>query len=259
MPTDKDFKRLIRERMATTGERFTTARAALTTTTRTAAQTPSHARWIELLAHPQHNVRAFDLLKALPVDELRPLAIAGTRHTNEKIRRRSCRLLDDLPLRPDTLAALEACMDDPEPLVRGAALHSLSCERCKPDGFCLDPRPLTERAAADPSAKVRRGVVMTLAWNPAQSDDWALGLATRFLEDPSSEIRRYARVAVDRIEGQRRSDAERQHLPESLRTKTERHPGKWVAIADGRIVATDPPPTWRRRHPDARLYFVDRG
>jgi hypothetical protein len=97
---------------------------------------------------------------------------------------------------------------------------------------------------------------MTLSWNPELSDDWALGLATRFLDDPSAEIRRYARAAVDRIEGQRRSNAERQQLPEPLRTKTERHPGKWVAVENGNIVATDPPPTWRRRHPDAQLYFV---
>jgi hypothetical protein len=258
MPTDKDFKRLIRERMAATGERYTVARAALTpTATATTRPLAERARaWIELLSHPEHNMRAFDQLKALPPDELQPLAIAGSRHTDAKIRRRSCRLLDDLALTRDTLAALEACMDDPDPLVRGAALHSLSCERCKPDGFCLDPRPLTERAAADPSAKVRRGVVMTLAWNPAHSDDWALGLATRFLDDYSSEIRRYARLAVDRIEGQRRSDAERRQLPEPLRTKTERHPSKWVAIDGGRIVAVDPPPSWRRRHPNAQLYFV---
>jgi hypothetical protein len=238
--------------MADTGERYTAAHAALARPTRM----PDHSRWIELLAHPQHNVRAFDLLKALPVDELRPLAIAGTRHENAKIRRRSCRLLDDLALRPDTLAALEACIDDPDPEVRGAALHSLSCERCKPDGVCLDPRPLTERAAADPSAKVRRGVAMTLSWNPQLSDDWHLDLATRLASDFSKEIRRYAQHAVDRIERQRRSNEERRQLPEPLRTKTERHPGKWVAVERGNIVATDPPPSWRRKHPDAQYYFV---
>ena len=261
MPTDKDLKRLVRKRMAETGERYTDARAALATIDipgRTAGPArPSIAeRWVELLADPQQNQGAFDLLKALPPDELRPLAVAGSRHPNAKVRRRSCRLLDDLSLTPETLAALEACALDAEPRVRAAALHSLSCEQCKPDGVCLDPRVVADRAASDPSAIVRRGVAMGLSWNPRQSDDWAVAWATRFLSDPSAEIRRYAQAALERIGRQHRSDAERRTLPEPLRTKTERHPGKWVAVVDGTIAAVDPSPSWRRRHSDAQLYFV---
>ena len=97
---------------------------------------------------------------------------------------------------------------------------------------------------------------MTLSWNPRLSDDWSVEMATRLLADPSAQIRRYAQAALERIEGQRRSDRERRQLPESLRTKTERHPGKWVAVLAGAIVAVDPPPSWRRRHQDAQLFFV---
>lgn len=97
---------------------------------------------------------------------------------------------------------------------------------------------------------------MGLSWNTRHSDDWAIALATRFSTDPSAEIRRYAQAALDRIERQRRTDDERRRLPQDLRQKTERHQGKWVAIADGRIAAVDPAPSWRRRHPDARLYYV---
>lgn len=263
MPTDKDFKRIVRQRMEDTGERFTVARAALTTepvdptgVDRGSTLPARGSRWIELLGDPQQNQGAFDLLKALPPEQLGPLAVAGTRHANPKVRRRSCQLLDDLALTPESVAALEACTTDADPRVRGAALHTLGCEHCKPDGVCLDQRRIAERAAGDRSAKVRRGVAMTLSWNPRHSDDWALGMATRFLEDSSAEIRRYAQAALERIERQRRTDQERRQLPEPLRTKTERHPGKWVAVLNGAIVGVDPAPSWRRRHPDAELFFV---
>jgi hypothetical protein len=268
MPTDKDFKRLVRQRMADTGERYTEARAAFATNPNPtladrrnslSTETPDNGqRWIALLGDPQQNQGAFGELKELPPEQLRPLAVAGTGHADPKVRRRSCQLLDDLALTPESVTALEACTADPDPRVRGAALHTLACEHCKPDGVCLDPRMIAERAANDVSAKVRRGVAMALSWNPKHSDDWAVGLATRFLADPSPEIRRYAQEAFDRIELQRRTDEARRQLPEALRMKTERHPGKWVAVVDGRIVAVDPGPSWRRRRPDAQLYFVAR-
>ena len=77
--------------MTATGERYTVARAAFTPQVAEPAKPPTRWRWIELLGHPQRNQRAFTVLEALPPDELRPLAIAGTRHANPKIRRRSCR------------------------------------------------------------------------------------------------------------------------------------------------------------------------
>jgi len=270
MPKEKDLKRNVRQRMAVTGERYTDARAAIVDppappdrrgrqTERRTTSTNSGGtaeRWVELLADPQQNQGAYRLLKQLPPDKLRPLAVAGTRHANPKVRRRSCQLLDDLALTRASIEALEACATDPDPRVRAAALHTLACEHCKPDGVCLDQRVIAERAAADPSATVRRGVVMGLSWNRKHSDEWAVAIATRALDDRSGEIRRYAQATLDRIGRQRRADEERRQLPDELRVKTERHPGKWVAVADGRIVAVDPPPTWKRRHPDARMYFV---
>lgn len=263
MPTDKDFKRLVRQRMADTGERYTDARAALAVDSLPHSETrsmlqmaPKGARWIELLGDAQHNQGAFALLKELPAEELRPLAVDGTRHANARVRRRSCQLLDDLSLTPESISALEDCAADSDPRVRAAALHTLSCEHCKPDGLCLDQRIIAQRAASDHSATVRRGVAMGLSWNPKHSDDWAVAVATRFRSDPSAEIRRYAQAALDRIDRQRRTDAERRQLPQGLRRKTERHPGKWVAIVEESIAAVNPPPSWRRRHREAQLYFV---
>jgi hypothetical protein len=200
MPTDKDFKRLVRQRMAETGERFTAARVALstgpadTTNADPAAPTARDLRWIQLLGDPHQNQGAFELLKDLPAEQLRQLAVTGTRHANPKVRRRSCQLLDDLPLTPESVSALEACTADEDPRVRGAALHTLGCGRCKPDGVCLDQRAIAERAVGDRSAKVRRGVAMTLSWSPQLSDDWSVGMATRLLADPSAQIRRYRKL-----------------------------------------------------------------
>ena len=259
MPTEKDLKKLVRQRMAQTGERYTDARAAFRSPTASPMVGDQRRRgeqWLEQLGDPQHGNEAFDLLKGLPVEDLLPLAIAGTRHPNPRVRRRSCLLLDDLALTPESIDALEACATERDPRVRAAALHTLSCERCKPDGVCLDQRAIAERAANDTNARIRRGVVMGLAWNPALSDDWSVEMATRFLSDRSAEIRRYAQAALDRIELQAATNEARRALPDPLRRKTERHPGKWVAIHDNAIVAVDPTPSWRRRHPDARLYFV---
>jgi hypothetical protein len=261
MPTDKDFKRLVRQRMADTGLRYTDARRELAgeprpTTTKTISKPE---RWIELLGDPQQNEGAFGLLRALPPDELRPLAVTGTAHANPRVRRRSCQLLDDLALTSETIDALERCATDPDPRVRTAALHTLACEHCKPDGVCLDQRAIAERAAADASATVRRRVAMGLSWNPEHSDGWAVSMATRLLADPSAEIRRYAQAALDRIAHQQRTDADRRQLPDPLRRTTGRHPGRWVAVVDGSVVAVDPPPSWRRHHSEAHLYFVSPG
>jgi hypothetical protein len=73
---------------------------------------------------------------------------------------------------------------------------------------------------------------------------------------PERQNRRYAQAALDRITLQASRNGARSELPEPLRTKTERHPGKWVAIRDNAILAVEPSPSWRHRHPDALLYFV---
>jgi hypothetical protein len=47
--------------------------------------------------------------------------------------------------------------------------------------------------------------------------------------------------------------------PAELRAKTERHPGRWVEIAGGRIVGVDDPRAFRaarRKQPDMVIYGV---
>lgn len=241
MTDQKDFKRLVRQRAATTGERYTEARQALLGPSPEPASPLSDraAAWLALLDVPGKSVAAFDNLKALPEPELRHAALAAITSASWKVRRACCRLLDDLAVTAETMAALQAAMDDEHPRVRAAALHSLSCEKCKPDGCTLDIRGVFERGARDRDAEVRGEVIGRLAWG--SSDEWAVELMRRFAaEDPSAKLRRYAERGLARIAEQERTDALRKELPEKLLATTERHPGKWVAIADGRIIGAAP-------------------
>jgi HEAT repeat protein len=244
MPTDKDFKRIVRQRAAATGERYTVARAALgeeLEQTPPALRPPdgagpgSAARWVELLGDRRHALGAFALLQALPHDELVPALLAGLDAEDWRIRRSCCRLLDDVAFTDASLAGLQACLDDPHPQVRRAALHALACEHCKPDGCALDFRPLFERMVDDPSAKVREMVLNPLTWKFA--DDWAVGMLRHIADnDKSAHLRAHAEKGLVRIAEQVASDEARRVLPEELRRKTERHVGKWVAVAGGGII-----------------------
>ena len=246
MPENKDFKRIVRRRAAATGETYTAARAAIAGMPPTTATSPTTGlaapsrpqRWLELLAERDHAPGAFSLLRALPEDELRPLAVTATTHADWRVRRHGCRLLDDLTLTDESLVALTTCLQDDHPKVRRAALHSLACERCKPDGCALDTRLLFERMITDPSASVRAMVVGPLSWRNDAA--WATPLLERVAEsDRSAELRSLARQGLARLARQDATDAARRELPDDLRRKTERHPGKWVAVADGRIIGVD--------------------
>jgi hypothetical protein len=234
MPQDKDIKRLVRARMAETGERYTQAKAAVDTRSRSIDGQSRYQAWVDALGSNETRAAAYQSLKALPDDVLRTLAAHGTTHENWRIRRGCCQLLDDLAFATESLAALERCLDDPEPLVRRAALHSLSCQHCKPEGCEVDSRSVFERMATDPSRKVRKMVVTGL-W--VRDGDWVKPLLQRMVDgDPSDYVRDLARSSIERIERARRSDAERRLLPPDLVAKTERHRGRWVAISEGRIV-----------------------
>src|SRR5579859_7907536 len=130
MPVDKDLKRLVRARMAATTENYTTARAALV---------PAVAR-VDLralvlkLANPATAAPAAETLKAQRPERLVGALVAGLKSPEWRVRRSCCRLLDDVDFTPESLAALQRALDDPEPRVRRAALHTLSCQHCKPSG-----------------------------------------------------------------------------------------------------------------------------
>ncbi|WP_078492189.1 HEAT repeat domain-containing protein [Streptomyces yerevanensis] len=61
-----------------------------------------------------------------------PAIRRGLRHPQPRVREQCCNLLDHL-LVPEVLDDLIAMLDDPAAPVRYAALHALSCDRCKTD------------------------------------------------------------------------------------------------------------------------------
>lgn len=140
-----------------------------------------------------------------------------------------------------------------------AAVHTLSCKHCKPDGCTLDIQPLFERMASDSSRRVRSAVLGPLGW-AYDREPWAPDLLRRFAErDPSLQLREQARSTIANLEMRFRSNELRLQLPPELRLKTERHRGKWVAIAGGTIIAVDDPRGFhdaRRTQPDTVLYWV---
>lgn len=232
MPVDKDLKRLVRARMAATGENYTTARAALVP----AVPGTDLRALVVRLADPGTARAAAATLEAQPPGRLVPALVAGLESPEWRVRRSCCRLLDDLDFTPESLAALQRALDDPDPRVRRSALHTLSCRHCKPGGCALEVQPLFERMARDPNRRVRGAVLNPLGWQ--RYGPWADRLVEHIAaNDPSEKLREDARGILAGKALERAADAERRRLPERLRLKTERHPFQWVALDGERLVA----------------------
>ena len=232
MPIDKDLKRLVRARMAVTGENYTAARAALVP----AAPRVVLRALIAKLADPATAIPAAATLKAQPPQRSVPALVAGLRSPSWRVRRSCCRLLDDLDFTPASLTALQRALDDPDARVRRSSLHTLSCQHCKPSGCALEVQALFERMARDPNRRVREAVLNPLGWQ--RHGPWADRLVERMpAEDPSRKLREDARRTLAYRVFERAADAERRRLPERLRLKTERHPFQWVAFDGDRLVA----------------------
>ncbi len=264
MPKDKNFKALVRTRIALTGERYTQARAALDTRRPDAGMQTALPGWLEALGGPDSYHRTYQVLRTLPPDTVRTVAITGTRHPNWRARRGSCRLLDDLVLTTHSIAALQACLEDLDPRVRRAAVHTLSCQHCKPDGCVVDVRPVFEKALTDANRSVRQMAVGPLMYGT--DEPWKRDLLREVeTNDPSGVLREWARRRLEELRARDQSDIERRKLPPDLVAKTERHVGKWIAITDGRMIdaGTNPGAMERsarkRGHHDVCLYWVAPG
>jgi HEAT repeat protein len=172
----------------------------------------------------------------------RRAAIRGLRHESWRVRRRCAQLLDDLELTEESVAALTERLADEHGAVRAAALHSLVCVGCKPDACVVDVRSVATPLLSDPSAAVRRQAVGAFhIWSDARfscdDDDTVEMLRSIATTDTSARVRREAGYVVRDKELRREGDAARRSLRDDLRRKTLRHRGKWVAIADGRIIS----------------------
>jgi hypothetical protein len=102
MPKGHDFKRLVRERMQNTGERYTGARTALVAQ-RDAGDRVVSDRTRSLLGQLADVGLAAvsrDHLARLPEPERRAAAIEGLRHESWRVRRTCAQLLDRVDLTP---------------------------------------------------------------------------------------------------------------------------------------------------------------
>lgn len=232
MPIDKDLKRLVRARMAATHENYTAALAAVAPQPRALDLRPLIAQ----LADPATLENAYQELRRTDPELLIPALVGALRSGSWRIRRSCCRILDDLDFTPESLEALEGALDDPDPRVRRSAVHTLSCQDCKPNGCALDVRPLFERMVHDTSRTVRSSVLGPLSWQ--RHGPWAENLV-RYMatNDPSAALRQEARATLAARAFERAADAERRRLPERLLAKTDRHPWDWVALDGQRLVA----------------------
>lgn len=239
MAKDHGFKRLVRARMDRTGERYTQARAALAAGRGSPGPLVSDRTRSILgqlasieLAEPGRRY-----LERLPEPERRAAAIEGLRHHDWRVRRTSALLLDRVDLTAESVAALTRALDDEGPQVRRKAVHSLSCEQCKPNSCAVDVRPLFERVIADSSSLVRSMVFHVCSIHLCHHQ-WAVDLIARVAAaDPSAKLRAAADGAIRDLRQRWESDDRRRELPPDLVRRTERHRGRWVAVRDGRIAA----------------------
>lgn len=121
----------------------------------------------------------------------------GLAHPEPRVREQCCGLLDEL-LVPEATDDLVARLDDPDARVRVAALHALSCLRCKPDADACRPDRvrLLPRAVrllhedVDPQVRMRAAELVGL-WVHEDVDAVA-ALVRAHEEDPSPAVRKKA-------------------------------------------------------------------
>jgi hypothetical protein len=240
MPEDHDFKRLVRARMQDTGERYTQARAALVAQREAGGRLVSDRTRSLLgqLADVGLAAVSREHLARLPEPERRAAAIEGLRHESWRVRRTCAQLLDRVDLTPESAAALTRALDDEHPQVRRKAVHTLTCENCKPNGCAVEVQPVFERAIGDPSSLVRSMVlhVVTLHFFDQQ---WAVDLvAAVAVSDKSAKLRESAAAQIRWLRWHWDSDDRRRELAPDVVARTERHVGRWIVIRDGRVVTT---------------------
>lgn len=124
-----------------------------------------------------------------------PAIRAGLHHPNPVVREQCCKLLDRF-LVTDAVVEMIAMLDDPVPAVRVAALHALSCDRCKtdacrPDASLVLP-PGLRVLRSDPDPQVRTYAVELVGRSVHASSEAEDVLIRARDSDPSPTVRKKA-------------------------------------------------------------------
>jgi HEAT repeat protein len=117
----------------------------------------------------------------------------------------ACRLLDHHELDAEVANRMVAALSDPNKKVRAAALHTLACEACKPDGsecFPIDVVGVAIQAMRDDrSLRVRRAAAGTLMWRRGPMEPRTRRAFHRVLRDEIDPgLRGRAELALSRAD-----------------------------------------------------------
>ena len=149
---------------------------------------------VERLATPHHARAALRELLALKESALEAVQ-AGLRHPDAAVRYYCCRFLDQF-VAPEGWDDLVGMLDDPSAGVRAAALHSLSCDRCKqgetPDVGKALPDAL-RLLAHDPDPHVRAHAAGVVGNFVHEREEARQAIEAAAAHDPSPAVRKKAR------------------------------------------------------------------
>lgn len=124
--------------------------------------------------------------------------IVGLAHLNSMVRRECAGYLDHRGTDACVSRLQFMALHDPVPNVRRIAVHSLSCQRCKPCQLTGDiVGVLVQAALSDLNMRVRQEAVSGLCWQP--SDERAIAVLNKLLQEEShKELLRLAHFALKR-------------------------------------------------------------
>ena len=151
---------------------------------------------VDRLADPKERDGALAALDALGPAAL-PAVREGLGHGKWEVRR-WCALYFDRHADPGSLHLLVPLLRDPKSKVRLFAVHSISCEHCKPGTSPIDVVPLLiERIEDDDSIRVRRMATASLAYGTP--DSRAVAVFRRLVKSETDrKLRLHASIGLHR-------------------------------------------------------------
>lgn len=130
-------------------------------------------------------------------EDAKPALLRGMHHPAWRVRQGCLRVLDHTIVDDATRRVVLDALGDPHRKVRGAALHVLGCEVCKPEGYCgiegVDiEATYLDIARHDRSRRVRQSAISSLMWRSALDDRVVDAMREVLASDADDDLRRRA-------------------------------------------------------------------